>query len=145
MSAKARIEAAAALAVRGGLPGVVVAARLPDGEVVEAAAGVRGLDNVAPMTPDTHFWIASCTKAVTTAGALQLVEDGLVGLDAPLGERLPTLAAPKLLKGFDADGRPILEPAREPITLRRLLSHTSGLGYEFCSDALTRYVAAVGP
>ncbi len=145
MSAKARIEAAVAEAVAGGLPGVAVAARLPDGELVEAAAGVRGLDNPAPMTADTHFWIASCTKAVTTAAALQLVEQGLVGLDEPVGERLPTLAAPKVLTGFDGEGRPILEPAREPITLRRLLSHTSGLGYEFCSEPLTRYVAAVGP
>ena len=145
MSAKARIEAALAQAVAGGLPGVVAAARLPDGQVVEAAAGVRGLDNAAAMTPDTVFWIASFTKAITTAAALQLVEEGRLDLDAPVGERLPTLAAPKLLKGFDSDGRPVLEAAREPITLRRLLAHTSGLGYEFCSDELTRYVAAMGP
>ena len=145
MSAQARIEAALAQAVAGGLPGLVVAARSPDGEVVEAAAGVRGLDNPAAMTPDTVFWIASFTKAITTAAALQLVEEGRLGLDAPVGALLPTLAAPKVLKGFDGDGQPVLEPARAPITLRQLLAHTSGLGYEFCSDALTRYVAAVGP
>jgi methyl acetate hydrolase len=145
MSAKARIEAALAQAVAGGLPGVVAAARLPDGEVVAAASGVRGLDNPVAMTPDTVFWIASFTKAITTAAALQLVEEGRLDLDAPVGERLPTLAAPKLLKGFDGDGKPVLEAARAPITLRRLLTHTSGLGYEFCSDDLTRYVAAVGP
>ncbi len=145
MSAQARIETALAQAVAGGLPGLVVAARLPGGEVVEAAAGVRGLDNAAPMTPDTVFWIASFTKAITTAAALQLVEEGRVGLDEPVGAWLPTLASPKLLKGFDGEGRPILEAARAPVTLRRLLAHTSGLGYEFCSDDLTRYVAAVGP
>ena len=145
MGAMARIEAAVAEAVAGGLPGVSVAARLPGGEVIEAAAGVRGLDNPAPMTPDTVFWIASFTKAITTAAALQLVEDGRIGLDDPVGELLPTLAAPKVLKGFNGEGNPLLEPARRPITLRHLLTHTSGLGYEFCSDALTRYVEAVGP
>jgi len=145
MSAQARIEAALARTVAGGLPGVVVAARLPGGEVVEAAAGVRGLDNPAPMTPDTLFWIASFTKAITTAAALQLVEDGRLDLDDPVGELLPALAAPKVLKGFDGDGKPVLEAARTPITLRHLLTHTSGLGYEFCSEELTRYVAATGP
>ncbi len=145
MGARARIDAAVAEAVDGGLPGVVVAARLPGGEVVEAAAGVRGLGDPAPMTPDTVFWIASFTKAITTAAALQLVEDGRIGLDDPVGELLPTLAAPKVLVGFDGDGKPMLEAARAPITLRHLLTHSSGHGYEFCSDALTRYVEAMGP
>jgi CubicO group peptidase (beta-lactamase class C family) len=145
MSERARIEAALAEALAGGLPGLAAAARLPGGEVVEAAAGVRGLDNPAAMTPDTVFWIASFTKAVTTAAALQLVEDGRLGLDDPVGGWLPTLAAPKVLRGFDGDGRPVLEAARTPITLRHLLTHTSGHGYEFCSDALTRYVEAMGP
>ena len=145
MSAKARIEAALQNAVTGGLAGVTVAARLPGGEVVEAAAGARGLDNPAAMTSDTVFWIASFTKAITTAGALQLVEEGRVGLDDPVGGLLPTLAAPRVLKGFGEDGKPVLEAAREPITLRRLLAHTSGLGYEFCSEALTRYLEVMGP
>ena len=145
MSARARIEAAAAEAVAGGLPGAVFAAQLPDGETIETSAGVRGLDNPAPMTPDTHFWIASCTKAITSAAALQLVEQGRLSLDAPVGDLLPALAAPKVLRGFDGDGRPVLAPARQAITLRRLLSHTAGLGYEFSSEALTRYAAAAGP
>ena len=50
MSARARIEAALARAVEDGLPGVAVAARLPGGETVDAAAGVRGLGNPAAMT-----------------------------------------------------------------------------------------------
>ncbi|HLY78984.1 MAG TPA: serine hydrolase domain-containing protein, partial [Caulobacteraceae bacterium] len=85
------------------------------------------------------------TKAITTAAALQLVEEGRVGLDDPVGELLPTLATPKVLKRFDGEAKPVLEAARAPITLRHLLTHTSGHGYEFCSDALTRYVEAMGP
>jgi methyl acetate hydrolase len=145
MSVAARIQAALNAAVAGGLPGLTAAARLPGGEIVEAAAGVRGLDNPAPMTPDTVFWIASFTKAITTAAVLQLVERGAVGLDDAVGPHLPGLAHPKVLTGFDGDGRPRLAEAREAITVRRLLAHTSGLAYEFCNAALARHGAATTP
>ena len=133
-------------AVAGGLPGIAAAARLPDGTVVEAAAGVRGLDNPAPMTPDTVFWIASFTKAVTTAAVLQLVEAGRVELD-DAGRRAGCrrLAAPKVLAGFDADGAPQLAEAQAPITVRHLLAHTSGLGYDFCNAELASYGRATQP
>ena len=145
MSATDRVrEALSEGMAAAGLPGLVAAARLPSGEVVEAAVGTRGAGDPAPMTSDTLFWMASCTKALTSVAALQLVEDGLVGLDDPVGRWLPRLAAPKVLKGFDADEKPILEPAVEPITLRRLLSHTSGFGYAFCNAMLARYEAAAG-
>ena len=68
-----------------GLPGAAVAARLPGGEVVEAAVGARGVDNPAPMTADTQFWIASCTKALTSVAAMQQVEQGRITLDEPVG------------------------------------------------------------
>ncbi len=61
MDAKTRIEAALTEGVAAGLPGLAAAARLADGTIIEAAAGVRGLDNPVPMTPDTVFWIASFT------------------------------------------------------------------------------------
>jgi methyl acetate hydrolase len=144
MDAAGRIEAALAKGVAGGLPGLVAAALLPGGEVVEAAAGVRGLDNSAPMTSDTVFWVASFTKAITTAAVLQLVEAGRVGLDDPVGAWLPGLAAPKVLVGFDDAGQPQLVDAVQPITVRRLLAHASGLAYDFCNAELARYVAATG-
>ena len=143
MSARARIEAAVAEAVAAGLPGVAVAARTPDGEVVYAAAGVRGLDNPAPVTTDTVFWIASFTKAITTAAVLQLVEAGRVGLDDPAGTWLPALARPKVLTGFDAAGAPQLKDAETAITVRHLLAHTSGLAYDFCHAELARYTASL--
>ena len=145
MPAAERIEAAIAAAVAGGLPGVAVAARLADGDVIERAAGTRGLDNPAPMTSDTVFWIASFTKAITTAAVLQLVEERRVALDEPVAPLLPMLERPRRLAGFGADGRPQLAPAANRITLRHLLAHTSGLGYEFCSAELTRFVEVMGP
>ena len=144
MDAAERIEAALAKAVDGGLPGLAAAALLPDGRVVEAAAGVRGLDNPAPMTADTVFWIASFTKALTTAAVLQLVEAGRIGLDDPVARWLPGLAAPRLLAGFDAAGAPVLAGAAAPITVRHLLAHTSGLAYDFCHAGLARYRTAPG-
>jgi CubicO group peptidase (beta-lactamase class C family) len=145
MSATGRVrEALSKGMAAASLPGLVAAARLPNGETVEVAVGARGVDNPAPMTGDTLFWMASCTKALTSVAALQLVEDGRVGLDDPVGRWLPKLAAPKVLKGFDEAEKPILEPAKEPITLRRLLTHTSGFAYEFCSAPLARYQAATG-
>ena len=77
-----------------------------DGVVYEGAFGKRELGGDAPMTLDTVFWIASMTKAVTSVAAMQLVEQGKLELDEPIGERLPELAAPQVLEGFDADGAP---------------------------------------
>ena len=127
----------------GHAPGFVGSAFGPEGAIT-VTAGALGADNPAAMRPDTVFWIASLTKAVTTAAALQLVEQGRADLDAPVGRWLPMLAQPKVLEGFDAAGAPITRPAREPITLRRLLTHSSGLGYDFCSADLTRYLQATG-
>jgi CubicO group peptidase (beta-lactamase class C family) len=128
----------------GRAPGFSGAVITPNGRRLTACAGARGVDNPQPMTPDTLFWIASCTKAITSVAVLQLVERGLVDLDAPIGKRLPALAAPRVLTGFDAAGAPLTRPATRPITLRRLLTHTSGLAYDFCSADLATWVAATG-
>ena len=125
-------------------PGLAAAILKPDGETLIATAGVRGLDNPAVLTPDTIFYIASCTKPVTSVAALQLVERGLVGLDEPVGNLLPMLADPEVLIGFDPMGTPVTRPARLKITLRHLLTHTSGLAYDFTSVDLNRYLHSKG-
>jgi methyl acetate hydrolase len=145
LSAAERLEAALAQGMAdAGLPGVVAAARLPGGETVEVALGARGASKAEPMTADTLFWIASCTKALTATAAMLAIEDGLIGLDDPAGAVLPALAAPRVLTGFDGAGEAALAPAANPITLRRLLNHTSGFAYPFTSEALERYAAATG-
>jgi len=127
----------------GAAPGLTAAVAGPAG-VHHFAAGVRSVSDSRPMTPDAMFWIASCTKAITSLAALQLVERGLLSLDAPIGDKVPLLTTPQVLDGFEADGTPRLRAARRAITLRDLLTHTSGLAYDFCSADLTRYYAATG-
>ncbi|HEY0651130.1 serine hydrolase domain-containing protein [Phenylobacterium sp.] len=129
---------------KGVAPGLTAAVAHADGSDSRYAAGVRGVADPTPMAADDVFWIASCTKAITSAAALQLVERGVLDLDAPVGERLPMLASLKVLEGFDASGAPRTRAARRPITLRSLLTHTSGLAYDFFSADLARYYAAVG-
>lgn len=127
-----------------GLPGVTAAALTPAGETVRLAVGRRGAEDPAPMAEDTRFWIASMTKAVTSVVALQLVAEGRLGLDEPVGAHLPELAAPQVLEGFDADGRPRTRPAARPVTLRTLLNHASGLAYDFTSPEVTRWLSVTG-
>ena len=111
-----------------------------------AAAGVRSVDDdvAGSMTTDTVCWIASMSKAVTGAAAMQLVERGELQLDAPASDVLSVLGEVGVLEGFDADGRPQVRPARTPITLRHLLTHTAGFAYELWSDDLVRYNQATG-
>ncbi len=128
----------------GHAPGMAAAVITPTGETLFAAAGSRAAAGSEPMTVDTVFWIASCTKAITSVAAMQLVERGLIGLDDPVGGWLPALATPEILVGFDAVGAPITRPATKSITLRHLLTHTSGLAYAFFSENLARYLSVTG-
>lgn len=124
----------------GEVPGVVAAAGGPGGPIYEGAFGSRALGGSAAMTGDTVFRIASMTKAVTCTAALQLVEQGRLRLDEPVPPIAPALANPMVLEGFDAAGAPLLRPARRPITLKHLLTHTAGFTYEMWNSDMQRYV-----
>jgi len=126
------------------VPGVVAMAATESGTLYEGAFGQRDIAHGPAMTRDTVFRIASMTKAVTSVAAMQLVEQGKLQLDQPIGNVLPELAAPQVLEGFDAAGAPRLRSAKRPITLRHLLTHTAGFGYEVWNPDLIRYVAVTG-
>src|SRR6516162_9614043 len=110
--------------------------------VVAVAANDKGI--IYEGTLDTIFRIASMTKAVTSVAAMQLVEQGRLQLDQPVGNILPELSAPQVLEGFDDSGAPRLRPAKRPITLRHLLTHTAGFAYPVWDEALGRYIKASG-
>ncbi|SDB47515.1 serine hydrolase domain-containing protein [Belnapia rosea] len=128
----------------GAVAGVAAVAGQAGGTLYEGAAGLRAAGGSTPMTPDTVGWIASMTKALTSVAALQLVEEGRLALDAPIGTILPELAAPQVLEGFTTAGEPILRPARGAITLRQLLTHTGGFAYETWHADLGRYAKLAG-
>src|SRR6202008_5035098 len=90
------------------IPGVVAVAASGSEGIYQGAFGRRDLSKPDNMTPDSVFWIASMTKAVTTAAAMQLVEQGKLSLEAPIGKLLPDLASPQVLEGFAVQGEAIL-------------------------------------
>ena len=141
MAATAKIDAVLRRAVEAGdEPGVVATAATDRGVFYEVAFGQRDIAGGSAMTCDAIFRIASMTKAVTSVAAMQLVEAGKLDLDRPIGGVMPELAAPHVLVGFDVTGKPRLRPARRPITLRHLLTHTAGFGYEMLNSELIRYI-----
>jgi CubicO group peptidase (beta-lactamase class C family) len=75
---------------------------------------------------------------------MQCVERGLLSLDDPIGTVLPEWAEPKILAGFDEEEKPILKKATKPLTLRHLLTHSSGLGYPAFNPLLLKYVKSTG-
>ncbi|HEX9211586.1 MAG TPA: serine hydrolase domain-containing protein [Bradyrhizobium sp.] len=126
------------------IPGVVAIAASGNDVLYQGAFGKRDLSKPDAMTADSVFWIASMTKAVTTAGAMQLVEQGKLSLDAPIGEVLPDLAKPQVLEGFDAKGEPKLRPAKGAITLRQLMTHTAGFAYNVWNGDCAQYLEKTG-
>jgi CubicO group peptidase (beta-lactamase class C family) len=128
----------------GRVPGVIATVGTADGVVYEGAFGTRSLASDAPMTIDTVVWIASMTKAVTAVAAMQQVERGQLSLDAPAGGVCPYLGEVQVLDGFTSDGEPMLRPPKRPVTLRHLLTHSAGFGYEIWNPAYGAYMERTG-
>jgi CubicO group peptidase (beta-lactamase class C family) len=126
------------------IPGVVAMAANSNEVIYQGAFGKRDLSKDDAMTSDSVFWIASMTKAITSAAGMQLVEQGRLSLDEPIGKVLPDLASPQVLEGFDPDGAPKLRPANNPITLRQLMAHTAGFCYDMWNGDMVNYLERTG-
>ena len=126
------------------IPGVVAMAATGSEVIYQGAFGKRDLSKDDPMTADSVFWIASMTKAITSAAGMQLVEQGKLSLDEPIGKLLPDLANLQVLEGFDASGEPKLRPAKKPITLRHLMTHTAGFAYDMWNGDVGKYLEKTG-
>jgi CubicO group peptidase (beta-lactamase class C family) len=124
------------------VPGVVAMAATNRAAIYEGAFGSRCLGTPAKMSTDTVFRIASMVKLLTSIAAMQLVESGKLSLDAPASQVDPELGTIPVLTGFDAKGHPQLRPPLRPITLRNLLTHTSGFSYPLWDEIAVRYYAA---
>jgi methyl acetate hydrolase len=125
------------------VPGVVAMAATNNGIIYEGAFGSRHLAQAPAMSHDTVFRIASMIKVVTSIAAMQLVEQGKIELDAPAPAIDTALASPQVLVGFDTTGAPQLRPAKQPITLRHLLTHTAGFTYRLWDVNALHYAGAI--
>ena len=103
--------------VQNEVPGIVTVVATRDSILRIDAQGWADPGHKFPMCADSIFWLASMTKPVTSVGVLMLMEEGKVSLDDPITRYIPELGALKTVDG------------RLPrITLRHLLTHTSGMG-----------------
>ena len=116
------------------IPGVVAAVTNRDRIVYLKAFGKQDVAKGVPMSTDTVFRIASMTKPVTSVGVMMLYEQGKLRLDDAAGGYLPSLQGREVIATFNGkDAAYTTRPAAGPITIRHLLTHTSGLAYPFTS------------
>ncbi|MDB2433408.1 beta-lactamase family protein [Luminiphilus sp.] len=101
------------------------------GQLWSHSAGHRDAQKTSVAANDNIIQMASMTKLITTIGALQLVEQGVLDLDTPITAYVPQLSELQVLKGFDEQDNPILENANRAPTARELMTHTGGYVYEF--------------
>ena len=92
-------------------------------------AGFADREAQRPMPPDALFWIASMSKAMTAATVMMLVDEGKVKLDDAVEKYLPEFKGQMVLAEQDAQ-HVLLKAPGHPITVREVLSHTSGLSFK---------------
>ncbi len=114
----------------GEIPGAVVFISRGGRVVLHKAYGYRDAGTRVPLRKDDIFRIASQTKAITSLAVMMLWEEGRFQLDDPIERYLPEFAKATVLKSFNpADSTWTAEPARRRVTIRHLLTHTSGIDY----------------
>src|SRR5688572_6430355 len=114
------------------IPGIVALVVDADRVVYTGAFGKQNVAAATPMAADSIFRIASMTKPVTSVAVMMLVQEGDIGLDDPVSQYLPAFEDKQVIEAFNAADKTYkVRPATGPITVRHLLTHTSGLGYAF--------------
>jgi methyl acetate hydrolase len=127
---------------RGDIPGVVVAVVNKDGVLYHEAFGKSSTLANTPMAKDTIFNMASMTKPVTSIAIMMLADEGKLKLDDDVAKFLPKWKDPQVFVKFNDDGTIASRPAKRAMTIRHLLTHTSGIGYGFSNPTLGKMIAA---
>ena len=146
MSNRAEIDTYLQQAVqRTKIPGLVALAVDRDDVIYSVAVGRRNVAADEPMTLDTIFSLASMTKPVAATALMMLVEEGALRLDDPISTFVPQFANRAVIERFEpTDGSYTTRPARGEVTIRHLLSHSSGLAYGFANDIVAQ-LSGSGP
>ena len=117
---------------KNNLPGAVVLVGDEKGVVYQKAFGIKNPDTNERYTTDDIFRIASMTKAITSIAILKLWENGKISLDDPIDKYIPEFKSPEIIESFnEKDTSYTTRTATKKITIRQLLTHTSGIGYDF--------------
>jgi CubicO group peptidase (beta-lactamase class C family) len=139
LDAQALSKQLAASVAKGDTPGVVALVVDRDHVLYEGAAGKLDIGHNVPMPVDGIFNIASMTKPVTSVAIMMLLEQGKLQLDDPVSKYLNGFDNLKVITKFNqADGTYETRPAKRAMTIRHLLTHTSGIGYAFCNPIVAR-------
>jgi CubicO group peptidase (beta-lactamase class C family) len=126
----------------GAVPMVVAVAADRNGVIYEGAAGSRSSSEEATVEPDTPLRIMSMTKPVVTVAALHLAEQRKLDIHAPVEEYCPEFDQLGLLERIE-DGRPVLRGPGHKVTVKQLMTHTSGLAYWFWNAEVLAWERAV--
>jgi methyl acetate hydrolase len=122
---------------KGDIAGVVAAITNKDQILYLKALGRQDVAQNVPMSKDTVFRIASMTKPITSVAVMMLYEQGKLRLDDAAGNYLPSLKGRDVIATFDEkDSTYTTRPAKQEMTIRHLLTHTSGLGYSSTSPII---------
>jgi CubicO group peptidase (beta-lactamase class C family) len=120
--------------IRGDTPGVVTLVVGRDSVLYEGAAGKLDFTHDIVMPANAIFSIASMTKPVTSVAVMMLFEEGQFKLDDPVSKFLPGFDNLQVITKFnEKDATYETRPAKRPMTIRHLLTHTSGIGYGFAN------------
>jgi CubicO group peptidase (beta-lactamase class C family) len=123
------------------IPGIVALVVDADRIVYTGAFGRQNVAAGVPMAADSIFRLASMTKPVTSVAVMMLVQEGDIGLDDPVANYLPAFEDQQVIETFNpADKTYTTRPAARPMTVRHLLTHTSGLGYGFSNPTMAALV-----
>lgn len=145
-AAVARLDAAlTGFVARGDVAGVSALVVERGEEAYFGAYGDADREAGVPMDRGTIVQIYSMTKPVTGVALMTLWEDGAFDLDDPLADYLPAFAGVQVYAGEDADGEPVLEAPRRPVTIRDLTRHTAGIGADGGHERLAAMLREADP
>ena len=123
------------------LPGMVCGVKYKDSPPRYVSAGTLAFDTELKAGPDSLYRVYSMTKPITGMAVMKLIEENKLGLDQPLGDIVPEM---KNLKVITDPKTMAMEPAKQPILIRHLLTHTAGLSYSIMRGPLSQMYVKKG-
>ncbi|WP_308910488.1 serine hydrolase domain-containing protein [Pseudokordiimonas caeni] len=121
------------LVAKGSLPGAIVIVEQNGERLADIVTGYQDVEKKEPLTKDAIFRLYSMSKPITSIAILMLADQGKLKLDDPVGNYLPALADMQVYDSGDVD-HIVTVPAKRPITIHDLLTHTSGIPYHFSGN-----------